>query len=41
MPGNALRGCAILESANSTYFVLPEWSAEIDGYGNALLSRTG
>jgi len=38
-PGNRLQGCAILESANSTYFVPPEWSAEIDGYGNAVLTR--
>jgi N-methylhydantoinase A/oxoprolinase/acetone carboxylase beta subunit len=38
-PGNKLEGCAILESANSTYLVLSGWSAEIDGYGNALLAR--
>ena len=38
-PGNTLQGCAILESANSTYLVLSGWSAEIDGYGNALLAR--
>ncbi len=38
-PGNTLQGCAILESAKSTYLVLSGWSAEIDGYGNALLSR--
>jgi acetophenone carboxylase len=38
-PGNSLQGCALLESANSTYFVLPDWNLEIDGYGNALLKR--
>ena len=40
-PGNKLQGCAILESAKSTYLVLSGWSAEIDGYGNALLTRNG
>jgi N-methylhydantoinase A/oxoprolinase/acetone carboxylase beta subunit len=38
-PGNTLQGCAILGSANSTYLVLSGWGAEIDSYGNALLSR--
>jgi N-methylhydantoinase A/oxoprolinase/acetone carboxylase beta subunit len=40
-PGNTLPGCAILESAKSTYLVLSGWSAEIDSYGNALLIRNG
>ena len=40
-PGNRFEGCAILESAKSTYLVLSDWSAEIDGYGNASLTRNG
>jgi acetophenone carboxylase len=38
-PGDKLMGCAILQSANSTYFALPGWKLEIDGYGNALMTR--
>ncbi len=38
-PENFLQGCSILESANSTYLVLPGWQLEIDQYGNALMTR--
>ena len=37
-PGNVVPGASILESANSTYLVLPEWSLEMDHYGNALIT---
>jgi len=36
-PGNIVPGGSILESANSTYLVLPGWNLEIDHYGNALI----
>ncbi|HLJ17450.1 MAG TPA: hydantoinase/oxoprolinase family protein [Bryobacteraceae bacterium] len=38
-PGNRVQGCAILESANTTYFVPEGWTLTLDGYGNALLKR--
>ncbi len=38
-PGNVLPGGSILESANSTYLVPPEWNLEMDHYGNALIRR--
>jgi N-methylhydantoinase A/oxoprolinase/acetone carboxylase beta subunit len=38
-PGNAVPGGSILESANSTYLVLPGWNLEMDHYGNALIRR--
>jgi N-methylhydantoinase A len=38
-PGNRLEGCAVLEGANSTYFVPEGWRLEIDAYGNAKLQR--
>jgi N-methylhydantoinase A/oxoprolinase/acetone carboxylase beta subunit len=38
-PGNVVPGGSILESANSTYLVPPEWNLEIDHYGNALIKR--
>ena len=37
-PGNKVEGCAILESASSTYFVPEGWKAELDAHGNAQLS---
>jgi len=37
-PGNVVPGASILESANSTYLVLPGWSLEMDHYGNALIT---
>ena len=38
-PGNRADGCAILESANTTYFVPEGWALTLDGYGNGILSR--
>jgi len=38
-PGNRIEGCAVLEGANSTYFVPEGWTLEMDRYGNAKLSR--
>ena len=38
-PGNRVQGCAILESANTTYLVPDGWMLTLDGYGNALLKR--
>jgi len=38
-PGNRVKGCAILESANTTYFVPQGWTLEMDGYGDALVQR--
>jgi len=38
-PGNSLQGCAILEGANSTFFVPENWSLKMDGFGNALVTR--
>ena len=36
-PGSEVRGCALLESPNSTYFVPEGWRLEMDEYGNAKL----
>ncbi len=38
-PGNRVKGCAILESANTTYFLPGGWTLEMDGYGNGLAVR--
>jgi N-methylhydantoinase A/oxoprolinase/acetone carboxylase beta subunit len=38
-PGNEVSGGAILESAWTTYPVLPGWSLRIDEYGNGFLQR--
>jgi N-methylhydantoinase A len=38
-PGNRVEGCAVLEGANSTYFVLEGWTLVVDRFGNAKLSR--
>jgi N-methylhydantoinase A/oxoprolinase/acetone carboxylase beta subunit len=38
-PGNRVEGCAILESATTTYLVPEGWVLALDGYGNAMLSR--
>jgi N-methylhydantoinase A len=38
-PGNCLEGCAVLEGANSTYFVPEGWKLGVDRFGNALLAR--
>ncbi len=38
-PGNRVEGCAILESATTTYLVPEGWALALDGYGNAMLRR--
>ena len=38
-PGNRVEGCAVLEGANSTYFVPEGWTLVVDKYGNATLNR--
>ena len=38
-PGNRVEGCAVLEGANSTYFVPEGWTLLMDQYGNAKLTR--
>jgi len=38
-PGNRVTGCAVLEGANSTYFVPEGWTMVIDEYGNAKVNR--
>jgi N-methylhydantoinase A len=38
-PGNRVEGCAILEDANTTYFVPEGWRMEMDRFGNATLTR--
>ena len=38
-PGHEVSGGAILESAWTTYPVLPGWSLRIDEYGNGHLQR--
>ena len=37
-PGNRVEGCAILEDANTTYFVPEGWRMEMDRFGNAALT---
>jgi N-methylhydantoinase A/oxoprolinase/acetone carboxylase beta subunit len=39
-PGNCVVGCAVLEGANSTYFVPEGWTLVVDGFGNAKLARS-
>jgi N-methylhydantoinase A/oxoprolinase/acetone carboxylase beta subunit len=38
-PGNRLEGCAVLEGANSTYFVPEGWTLVMDKFGNGKLVR--
>jgi N-methylhydantoinase A len=38
-PGNRLKGCAVLEGAQSTYFVPEGWILEMDTHGNGRLHR--
>ncbi len=38
-PGNTVEGCAVLEGANSTFFVPENWMLAMDCYGNARLTR--
>ena len=39
-PGNRVEGCAVLEGANSTYFVPEGWTLTVDSFGNAKVSRS-
>lgn len=39
-PGHRVRGCAVLESESTTYFVPEGWTMTVDGYGNAKLTRS-
>jgi N-methylhydantoinase A len=39
-PGNCVEGCAVLEGANSTYFVPEGWTLLVDKFGNAKLNRS-
>jgi N-methylhydantoinase A/oxoprolinase/acetone carboxylase beta subunit len=39
-PGNCVEGCAVLEGANSTYFVPEGWMLLVDKFGNAKLNRS-
>jgi acetophenone carboxylase len=39
-PGNRIPGCAIVEGANTTYLVPSGWTLEVDGFGNATLTRS-
>jgi N-methylhydantoinase A/oxoprolinase/acetone carboxylase beta subunit len=38
-PGNEVEGCALLEGANTTYFVPEGWRLVIDRFGNGSVSR--
>ena len=38
-PGNQIEGAAILEDANTTYFVPENWTLQMDKFGNAALTR--
>ena len=38
-PGNCVRGCAVLEGANTTYLIPDGWSLVVDGFGNARIDR--
>jgi acetophenone carboxylase len=38
-PGNRVEGCAILEGANTTYYIPDGWVVVVDGYGNGRLNR--
>ena len=39
-PGNRVEGCAVLEGANSTYFIPEGWTLVVDQFGNAKLNRS-
>jgi N-methylhydantoinase A/oxoprolinase/acetone carboxylase beta subunit len=39
-PGNQVKGCAILEDVNTTYFVPENWQLTMDRFGNAALTRS-
>jgi N-methylhydantoinase A len=39
-PGNRVEGCAVLEGANSTYFVPEGWTLVVDKFGNAKVTRS-
>ena len=38
-PGNRVAGCAVLEGANTTYFLPDGWTMTIDHYGNGKVTR--
>jgi N-methylhydantoinase A len=38
-PGNQVAGPAVLEGANTTYFIPDHWMATMDGLGNAVVRR--
>lgn len=38
-PGNRVNGCAVLEGANTTYFIPDGWTMIVDGHGNGRLTR--
>jgi N-methylhydantoinase A/oxoprolinase/acetone carboxylase beta subunit len=38
-PGNQVEGCAVLEGANTTYFIPDGWVMVVDSFGNGALSR--
>jgi N-methylhydantoinase A len=38
-PGNRVEGCAVLESANTTFFVPQGWVMVLDHFGNGVLQR--
>ncbi|MBI4528598.1 MAG: hydantoinase/oxoprolinase family protein [Deltaproteobacteria bacterium] len=38
-PGDVVRGCAILEGANTTYFIPEDWVLSVDSYGNGIARR--
>jgi N-methylhydantoinase A/oxoprolinase/acetone carboxylase beta subunit len=38
-PGNQIKGCAILEDVNTTYFVPENWQITMDRFRNAALTR--
>jgi len=40
-PGATANGPAVLESATNSCLVPAGWSVRIDGFGNALLQRSG
>jgi N-methylhydantoinase A/oxoprolinase/acetone carboxylase beta subunit len=40
-PGNQVIGAAILEDANTTYFVPENWTLQMDKFNNAALTRQG
>jgi N-methylhydantoinase A/oxoprolinase/acetone carboxylase beta subunit len=39
-PGNQVKGCAILEDVNTTYFVPENWELTMDRFRNAALTRS-